>query len=421
MKHLSPENKTALICFTAAFPLGRKETFFANELPYLTQRFHTVLLLPRYYESNVELARPLPPNATYFKPKVPGNKFKRILTGLFNTAPISFYIDDFFRFKVFQSRRKFINWFNSMLVFRANYLWQKKVILESDERFSGNILLYSYWAEAPMFITKFCRTFTKVLRMHRVDFYLDVNHGYLPLRQRIYDTVDLLLPISNDIANILQRHYGISDAKIFLSRLGVFNPTNRTNANRMQGAEGNLIRIVSCSRIESVKRVHLIVEALKLYNGPQKIEWHHFGDGVLFDDIKKRAVGFPENVQAQLHGWAAQEKIFGFYKTYRIDWLVNVSESEGIPVSIMEAMSFGIPVIATDVGATAEIVDNSNGYLLPVDVSIQDLLENILSATKDNYYPKRDAALLTWERRYKADSNYTLLGEKLAGLVMDDI
>ena len=37
---------------------------------------------------------------------------------------------------------------------------------------------------------------------------------------------------------------------------------------------------------------------------------------------------------------------------------------EGIPVSLMEAMSFGIPVIATDCGATKELVDGKSGILI---------------------------------------------------------
>ena len=56
---------------------------------------------------------------------------------------------------------------------------------------------------------------------------------------------------------------------------------------------------------------------------------------------------------------------------------INVSSTEGIPVSIMEAMSFGIPVIATAVGGTPEIVNNENGYLLSKDPSAKELAEVI--------------------------------------------
>ena len=45
-----------------------------------------------------------------------------------------------------------------------------------------------------------------------------------------------------------------------------------------------------------------------------------------------------------------------YYKNNIIDIFINLSASEGIPVSIMDAISFGIPCIATNVGGTGEIV-----------------------------------------------------------------
>ena len=50
------------------------------------------------------------------------------------------------------------------------------------------------------------------------------------------------------------------------------------------------------------------------------------------------------------------------YITENYYLFVNVSSSEGIPVSIMEASSVGIPCLATDVGGTGEIIsDGVNG------------------------------------------------------------
>ena len=56
-----------------------------------------------------------------------------------------------------------------------------------------------------------------------------------------------------------------------------------------------------------------------------------------------------------------------YYNTYEIDLFVNLSTIEGVPVSIMEAQSSGIPVLATDVGSSKEIVDDDNGFLIPKD------------------------------------------------------
>jgi glycosyltransferase involved in cell wall biosynthesis len=47
---------------------------------------------------------------------------------------------------------------------------------------------------------------------------------------------------------------------------------------------------------------------------------------------------------------------------------VNLSSSEGVPLSIMEALAMGVPVVATAAGGTGEMVDETVGELLEVDV-----------------------------------------------------
>ncbi|NMC40567.1 MAG: glycosyltransferase, partial [Bacteroidales bacterium] len=82
---------------------------------------------------------------------------------------------------------------------------------------------------------------------------------------------------------------------------------------------------------------------------------------------------------------------------------INVSSSEGVPVSVMEALSFGIPVIATDAGGTSEIVNNTNGRLIPVDFDPKDLaaiIENLVHDEK--YQGYRHNARKSWEENCMA-------------------
>jgi glycosyltransferase involved in cell wall biosynthesis len=58
-----------------------------------------------------------------------------------------------------------------------------------------------------------------------------------------------------------------------------------------------------------------------------------------------------------------QEKISSFYQI--LDILVLPSLSEGLPNTVLEAMSFGIPVVATSVGGVPEVINNENGILVP--------------------------------------------------------
>ncbi|MBL3200697.1 glycosyltransferase, partial [Klebsiella pneumoniae] len=58
----------------------------------------------------------------------------------------------------------------------------------------------------------------------------------------------------------------------------------------------------------------------------------------------------------KLWGTVPHETIISFFAANPVHLFLNLSTMEGIPVSIMEAISFGIPVVATDVGAVSEIV-----------------------------------------------------------------
>lgn len=103
--------------------------------------------------------------------------------------------------------------------------------------------------------------------------------------------------------------------------------------------------------------------------------------------------------------------IYKLYKENSYHIFVNVSESEGIPVSIMEASSFGIPVIATNVGGVGEIVENGyNGLLLNKDFLNRDLsvcLKSIACMVDNDYQTLRKHAREMWEERYNSSVNYS--------------
>ncbi|WP_241380179.1 glycosyltransferase, partial [Escherichia coli] len=67
---------------------------------------------------------------------------------------------------------------------------------------------------------------------------------------------------------------------------------------------------------------------------------------------------------------------------------VNLSSSEGLPVSMMEVASLGIPIIATGVGGVGEIVSSDNGHLLPAeftDAQASDALVQLARLSEDEY------------------------------------
>jgi len=389
-----------LVCFTASFPYHNREAFFEAELKYLAKEFEHLYIIPMYNPGINQIARNTPPNVTYLPPASPQG-FRRIIKGLFNSSPVKQYFKDFINNRVYTNKRHLKNWINSFLVFRALFAETKKAIANLNE---DDTLLYSYWAEAPLFTTNYFKKYRKAIRMHGGDFYLNRNDNYLPLRQEIYNNCDVLLPISEDIKSILIQHYRIDPQKIQLSYLGVSNPSYKINPTPT--TNNRTLVLVSCSNAVALKQIDKIIAALHFFPENTDVVWHHFGDGPLLENLKQQARALPKHIQCEFHGWVKPQELLNFYEHTSIDWLINASKFEGVPVSIMEAMSYGIPVIATDVGATREIVNQQNGYLIPGTFEPEQLSRLILQTNSTDYANKRKNARKTWQEKFNADKNY---------------
>jgi glycosyltransferase involved in cell wall biosynthesis len=83
------------------------------------------------------------------------------------------------------------------------------------------------------------------------------------------------------------------------------------------------------------------------------------------------------NISFQLMGNVKNEEIQKYYSLNQVDLFINVSEYEGIPISIMEAMAYGIPCLATNVGGVREIVNDDNGFLLNKDTNYNQIISSI--------------------------------------------
>ena len=75
----------------------------------------------------------------------------------------------------------------------------------------------------------------------------------------------------------------------------------------------------------------------------------------------------------------------------------------------MEAMSFGIPVIATNVGGTSEIVDEENGKLFSANPSIEEIgsaIRRFMHYSAEEIDYKQQSALKTFQTKFNAEINF---------------
>ncbi|MTI29241.1 glycosyltransferase, partial [Xanthovirga aplysinae] len=143
----------------------------------------------------------------------------------------------------------------------------------------------------------------------------------------------------------------------------------------------------------------------------------HMGGGPLEKKLRNYIKTFKQpNLQAELKGAVPHQEVLNFYREERVDVFMNVSDTEGVPVTIMEAQSYGIPVIATAVGGTSEIVSNENGILLPKACEVYDIINALSKILDNNFYQKREKSRKSWEKKFVAEINYRKLVESILGL-----
>jgi L-malate glycosyltransferase len=135
----------------------------------------------------------------------------------------------------------------------------------------------------------------------------------------------------------------------------------RTRVRQELGVDDRTIVIGTVARLDPVKDLPTLVRALGAPEASRPLTLLVIGDGPERGPIEAaaRAAGVASFVRFLGHRDDARDLLAG------CDVYANSSISEGISLTILEAMAAGLPVVATRVGGTPEIVDTSCGRLVP--------------------------------------------------------
>jgi glycosyltransferase involved in cell wall biosynthesis len=246
---------------------------------------------------------------------------------------------------------------------------------------------------------------TAISRMHGWDVYFEASAlNYLPYRHFITNNLSAIFAISEKGKAYAARNWKIENIdKIRVARLGV-------PEQKQYPSQSNKFILVSCSNVIPLKRVELIVNALAEIKNTN-ISWVHFGDGPQLDTIKALAKELlPDLIKADFKGRVTNQEIVHWYAENNPSLFINVSTTEGIPVSIMEAMSFGIPAIATNVGGNSEIVNSDNGYLVEANIvpsELADTIQSFIELPEEKKELKQQVSFETWKNNYNAADNFS--------------
>lgn len=187
---------------------------------------------------------------------------------------------------------------------------------------------------------------------------------------------------------------GTDSSKLHVCKLGIEEPNRQMPVGMEEERE-----LLSCSNMIPLKRIQLIVDGLARIEG-LKIHWTHIGDGSEMQklrDYAEQKLGNKDNIRYTFAGYV--ENVRAYYEQNQVDCFITTSETEGgCPVSIQEAMSYGVPVIGTDVGGITEMIAD-NGILLsaaPDGEEVADAIRRILTQEKEKLLQMKKAAYQKW-------------------------
>ena len=408
-----------LILLCDNYPLSAGEFFIDDEMRVIAPRFEKVILYTASAKLDENLNRFIPDNAEvvqFSKQKLETSKIKsffhifkpmflRELVFAIHKLPVKYWVSAF--------KIKYVD------IHRATNL--KNELLQLCDKSQLNLsdcVFYSYWHDYKALALAMLRRkhgCACVARAHRWDVFADKNQiPYLPFKSFIINNLSQTYSISDAGKVYFEQYLNRQlDNRVAVSRLGKFNG-RQPNMER----HPNSVLICSCSNLIPVKQVDKIIEVISLLQF-ENIHWIHFGDGPLREGLERMAREKLSNVKYEFRGIVANDKILDFYAENHVDLFINLSSSEGIPVSIMEALSAGIPVVATDVGGTAEAVNSQNGFLIPANFNISDValtITNYFNLEPAQQQQYRQNACQFWKENFEAGKNYGEFAELLISM-----
>lgn len=405
--------KKKLILLTSEFPYGKGEPFLETEITYLADAFDEVLIYSSTSSSANRRAVPQNVRCEIFSTKTSPVDKLQALQGVFSS--------EYKQEKKRASEVYELEWTEGirntalMSLFFARK-WKKRLKEQLSDTKNYDVVFYSYWctdtALGLALLRKENPSIQAFSRVHGWDLYFEATaFNYQPFRGLIAENMSGLFPISDKGERYIRERWKVNSDSVKVLRLGTKAAPKNDHATDRN-------RLVSCSNMIPLKRVHLIAESLKQLKDIQ-LDWYHFGDGSERVQVEKAIDSIQgQDIEVTLFGHKDNQEVLNWYHKNRPNVFINVSETEGIPVSMMEAMSFGIPCIGTNVGGVSEIiVDGVNGFLLPANPSIQEVYEAIdryFKLSPDEQQTMRANAHSTWESRCNAAENYRSFASLLA-------
>jgi glycosyltransferase involved in cell wall biosynthesis len=186
----------------------------------------------------------------------------------------------------------------------------------------------------------------------------------------LFSKAHKVVSLGGRLTGLLKDHIRNGDSKIVVLPNAINLPAQKFERVNFSNTP---IKILFVGRFAANKGINILMDtAVQMNNGGYKeeLEFHLVGKGPLFEHFTSM-VKEPNII---FHGFADDDKLNQLYR--ECDVFVLPTLFEGMPTVVLEAMSYSLPIIVTDTGATTEMVDQQNGYIIEKSsvISLKDAI-----------------------------------------------
>ena len=243
-----------------------------------------------------------------------------------------------------------------------------------------------------------------IVNPHGLEFYQAITPRtkfkalrFAAIFNHLFEKATKVVSLGGRLTNLLHKNIAGSEHKVVVLPNAINLPEKKFNRTRF---ENKPMQILFVGRFAANKGINILMDAAQQLNRSgyiNELQFHLVGKGPLFEHFTS-TVKEPNIIY---HGFADDAALNKLYEDS--DIFVLPTFFEGMPTVVLEAMGYSLPIIVTDTGATTEMVDDNNGYIIN-KADVKSLVNAIVQFYQMDVAKKKQLADYSYK---KVHDNFT--------------
>lgn len=380
-----------LLMISSSAPFGKGESFVVAETNAIAEKGNDVLLVPTQIRRGSPNRFSLNENVSLLAQA----SFSFVVIGAFIKYVLC-HPKGFFKLLKLVGDRQLKNCMKNYLVLPKGIWLANKLLKQPVDH------IHAHWLTTSATLALLVGRLTGIpwsVTAHRGD--IVANN----LLNKKFEQAKFVRFISCSGLDLAKERAELNERKAHVLHIGVNIPQLLTSTEQ-QSDSSELVEIVCPANLIPVKGHDFLLQAVSQLRHKNKIKLNLAGDGELKSSLQQTVKELGIDEQVCFKGHVPHSKLLEWYQSGNVSLVILPSQDlgdglhEGIPVSLMEAMSFQIPVISTRTGGIPELLQDDSGKTFGGLVSPSDIAElaDLIDELVQSQDKRKQLGLLGYQR-----------------------